>query len=253
MKAWLEGSWDIVSGGIFGDVWLEEFNVLPAFRIPHSWFITRSFDWGSSAPFSVGWWAESDGSDIQTMDGSWKSTVRGDQFRIHEWYGWNGEPNTGLQMLDQDIAKGIIELELEWGIYGNVEVGPADSSIFDVESGESIADRMSEEVRIGDEWYDGVEWIPADKRSGSRVVGWEAIRLMMRNAHPPEKGPREKPGLFVFNNCDQFLRTVPNLPRDEKKIEDVDTRVEDHIGDETRYYIRTLGNTVSFGKTSGGY
>jgi hypothetical protein len=48
--------------------------------------------------------------------------------------------------------------------------------------------------------------------------------------------PREDPGLFVFENCLQFLRTIPLLPRDlEGDPEDVDTDAEDHIADEARY------------------
>jgi hypothetical protein len=43
------------------------------------------------------------------------------------------------------------------------------------------------------------------------------------------------PGLQVFTSCPQWIRTVPNLPYDEKKREDVDTDAEDHHYDETRY------------------
>ena len=40
------------------------------------------------------------------------------------------------------------------------------------------------------------------------------------------KGPR----LFVFDTRQQFVRTVPVLPRDEVDIDDVDTAAEDHVG-----------------------
>jgi hypothetical protein len=43
----------------------------------------------------------------------------------------------------------------------------------------------------------------------------------------------------VFNNCRQFIRTVPALPRDEVDMDDVDSRAEDHVGDETRYGCRS--------------
>lgn len=45
------------------------------------------------------------------------------------------------------------------------------------------------------------------------------------------------PGLYVFETCRQFIRTVPVLPRDVKNPDDVDTRAEDHCYDETRYRI----------------
>ena len=128
-KAWLWGDWDITSGGMFDDVWSSTHNVVEKFRLPLSWRLFRSFDWGSSKPFSVGWWAESDGTDCLMPDGQWKSTVRGDLFRIAEWYGWTGAPNVGLRMLATQITKGIIERELKMGIYGRVKPGPADSAI----------------------------------------------------------------------------------------------------------------------------
>ena len=56
----------------------------------------------------------------------------------------------------------------------------------------------------------------------------------MKDAASPER-----PGLFVFESCRHFLRTVPTLPRDAKDPDDVDTLAEDHIGDETRYRIMT--------------
>ena len=250
IKAWLSGSWDIVSGGMFGDVWRAEYNIITPFTLPPTWRIDRSFDWGSSKPFSVGWWAESDGCDIM-VDGQWRSTVRGDLFRIYEWYGFTGKPNQGKQMLATDVAKGIIEYELAWGIYGKVKAGPADSSIYDVENGASIGLDMAKPVRIGKDMYKGVQWTRADKRPGSRIAGWEAVRTMMKAAHPNEYGPRENPGLFVFDRCGQFIRTVPSLPRDEKIMDDVDTDSEDHIGDETRYKVRSTFQKSSSGSMIG--
>lgn len=243
--AWLEGSWDIVSGGMFDDVWSQS-NVVSPFAIPSSWRIDRSFDWGSSKPFSVGWWAESDGTDLKLPDGSTRYTVRGDLFRIGEWYGWNGRPNEGLQMLARDVARGIVEREILMGIHGRARPGPADSSIFDVQNGNCIAHDMEAKVRLKDgREFPGVSWTKADKSPGSRKNGWELTRAMMKAAGPTEHGgPREKPGLFVFTRCDQFIRTVPTLPRDGKDPDDVDTDSEDHVGDEIRYRVLEAGSRL---------
>lgn len=258
-KAWLNGSWDIVSGGMFEDVWKPEYNVVPQFVVPPSWHMDRSFDWGSSAPFSVGWWAESDGTDLRFKDGRLISTVRGDLFRVREWYGWNGEPNKGLRYLAVDIAKGIVERELSWGWRDDdpqmslrVRPGPADSSIFNVENGVSIGADMGKPVRIGNLMHKGVFWSRADKRPGSRKTGWEAVRRSMKAAHRLEDRPREKPGLFVVGDeCPQFLRTVLSLPRSERDLDDVDTTAEDHIGDEVRYRIRAAGVVIGSGRHTG--
>lgn len=248
-EAWSDGSWEIVAGGMFDDVWSHRHNAVPRFEIPSTWRVDRSFDWGSSRPFSVGWWAQSDGSDLRLPDGRVRSTVRGDLFRVGEWYGWTGRTDEGLRMLAVDVAAGIVERELVrgWRLHGSrecrVRPGPADSSIFDVENGRSIAMDMDRPVRIGGVVYPGITWTKADKRPGSRKAGWEQMRAMIKAARPPEGGGvREKPGLFVVvEDCPQFVRTVLSLPRDEDDLDDVDTEAEDHVGDEVRYRVRAVG------------
>ncbi len=258
-KAWLQGDWDIVAGGMFDDVWDSTIHKLRPFAIPSSWKIDRSFDWGSSKPFSVGWWAESDGTDYQDANGVWRSTVRGDVFRIAEWYGTTGKANQGLRMLANDVAKGIVEREIAMGLYGRVQPGPADNSIFDTENGNSIAASMAKKVKIEGKDYSGVTWKHSDKSAGSRKAGWEKIRHYLANAKPQYaeingqkvRVPREKPGMFVFEDCKHFLELFPILPRDEEDPDDVDTDAEDHIGDEVRYEIldKALGGKA--GRTKG--
>lgn len=263
-KAWLGGSWDIVAGGMFDDVWDSDYHVLAPFAIPASWRIDRSFDWGSSAPFSVGWWAESDGSDVQLADGTWRSTVRGDLFRIGEWYGTTGKTNQGLHMLANDIAQGIVEREIIMGIYGRVKPGPADNSIWDIENGNSIAADMARSVKARVKGVmttvKGVSWNRSDKSPGSRKLGWERVRTYLHNALPvfvknkldqKVRVPRERPGMYVWNTCTYFLDLFPTLPRDEKDLDDVDTDAEDHIGDEVRYRILSAVTGARSARTTG--
>jgi hypothetical protein len=42
----------------------------------------------------------------------------------------------------------------------------------------------------------------------------------------------EMPMMMIAPECDQFIRTIPNLTMDERHIEDIDTSGEDHIYDE---------------------
>lgn len=251
-EAWLYGNWDIVAGGMFDDVWDSLHHVVKPFTIPNSWRIERAFDWGSSAPFSVGWWAVSDGTDFQTADGTWRSSVRGDVYRIREWYGTSGKTNSGLMMLAKDITAGIIERQLNWSIHNRTHPGPADNSINDVVNGNSIAADMAKSVRVKGSVYSGVRWRASDKSSGSRKAGWEKLRKMLSQALPTkEGGPRERPGLFVFDCCTYFIDLFPSLPRDEKDPDDVDTESEDHIGDETRYEVLGLNTGTKTGRTAG--
>jgi len=252
-QAWLYGSWDIVAGGMFDDVWNAERHVVPDFEIPQTWRLYRAFDWGSSAPFSVGWWAVSDGSDIRLPNGKVCSTVRGDLFRIAEWYGWNGEPNEGLRMTATDIAKGIIERELDMGIHDRVKAGPADASIFKTENGVCIAKDLQTPVLVRGVRR-SISFVSSNSAPGTRKLGWAIMRERFLASNPPasHRGPREFPGLFVLSRCGQFRRTVPVLPRHmDKDPDDVNTDCEDHIGDETRYMCVFCGWKGSSGRVTG--
>lgn len=242
LKAWLYGDWNVVAGGMFDDVWVPKVHVIPNIPphlIPPTWRIDRSYDHGQSRPFSVGWWAESNGEPIQ-IDGKNYGQVPGDMFRIAEWYGWTGKLNEGVRMLSTDIAQGILDREEDWGILNRVRKGPADSSIFDdYEPGKSVA---------GDMKSKGVRWAAADKRPGSRKQGWEQIRKLLKQAMPEPRGVRENPGIFIMERCTQFIRTVPVLPRSDKDPDDVNTDAEDHIGDEVRYRVRQGKREIKRGK-----
>jgi hypothetical protein len=218
-KALRDGDWNIVAGGMFDDVWRGGV-VRSAIPIPASWRRSRSFDWGSSKPFAVCWWAQSDGTTAPgCMDlpkGSWVLT--------DEWYGWSGKPNEGAKMLAVEVAQGIKEREAVMGIK-DVAPGPADSAIFASENGNCIADDMAKR---------GVRWVPAEKGPGSRVNGWEKMRSLMQEA---AKNRPEGPCLVIFDRCRHACRTLPTLPRDHLKTDDVDTDAEDHIADAVRYRV----------------
>ena len=97
---------------------------------------------------------------------------------------------------------------------------------------------MSKKVVINNETYKGVNWKRSDKSSGSRKRGWQKMREFFAGSIPdPDTGKRENPGIFIFENCKHFIDLVPSLPRDEVDQDDVDTESEDHMGDESRYFV----------------
>jgi hypothetical protein len=226
LKAWLEGSWDIVAGGIFSGRWDPEASKLQPFRIPAAWPVYRAFDWGSSAPYAVGWFAVADGTKAE---GCARTLHRGSVVMLAELYGWNGKPNEGLKHTNQQIAVAIKEAEA--GITKTllsgqaIYPGPADSAIYEVRNGDSIGAEI--------ERY-GVRFEAANKGPGSRVAGWQKLGGMMLAAR---KTPMEDAGFFVFDTCRNWLRTTPTLARDLKNPDDVDSTQEDHFGDLTRYFI----------------
>jgi len=139
---------------------------------------------------------------------------------VNEWYGCTGKPNEGLRMTANNVANGIVEREKAMGL--KFRPGPADSAIYAVTDDISIGQNMEKA---------GVRWVPADKKPGSRKNGWELIRGRMEAVIEGY----DKPGIYVTENCRDFIRTVPTLPRDERDLDDIDTEAEDHIADETRY------------------
>lgn len=241
LAAWIDGSWDITCGGMFDDLWDMNTHIIP--DIPYKkfveakWKLNRAYDHGQSRPFSVGWWAESTGTPIE-YNGQEYGTVEGDLILIDEWYGCEeGEDNEGIHMPASQIAEGILEREADMGLKGYIKRGPADSQIFARDDGQtSVAGAMKKQ---------GVFWDPADKSSGSRIQGWQTMREYLTGALGADDGTRSEPGLFVCKRNRHWLRTVPALPRDDKNLDDVNTKVEDHAGDMTRYRMRWTRKAVS--------
>ena len=263
-KAWVDGSWDITSGGMFDDIWGDHKGniVVPEFQIPEHWPIFRALDYGSSKPWSCGYYAKSDGSDIALANGRYRSTIKGDLFRIGEVYGWTGQPNEGLRLSASAIAAKLIEYEIQRGWRpldgskrGRVKAGPADTGIFDDVNGACLADDFEKPVFVNGNRHRGIIWVKADKGPGSRKQGWEQIRKRLKATKPPPSGYREDPGLFVMqenNRINHWIRTVPILGRDEKDPDDVNDEEEDHVADECRYALRFEGvGGVSSGRVSG--
>lgn len=234
-KAWLYGDWDIVAGGAFDHLWQESIHVVPRFIVPKSWRLDRSLDWGSSAPFSVGWWAEANGEEATLLDGRKFCPPAGTLIRIAEWYGSESiGTNVGLRLSSQALAAGIREYEnklrdLGW-IQDEVRPGPADNQIYNVidEGSETIAYKMEKE---------GISWIPSDKSPGSRINGLQLACDRLESSID-----NEGPGLYFMSNCRAAISILPTLPKDENNPEDVDTEAEDHVWDEIRYRILASGN-----------
>lgn len=236
-KSWLHGDWDVTTGGAFDDVWSVRHNVVPRFVVPEGWRMDRTFDWGSSHPFSVGWWCEANGEEVRLPNGETFAPVAGSLIRFFEWYGCQLKPdgsldigsNKGLKLGARKVAEGIRDREISlmengW-ICGQPYGGPADNQIRNVMEAETdtIEKKMSDV---------GIRWTSSDKSPGSRKIGLELARERIDAAKT-----KEQPALYVMDNCRAFIATVPVLTRDKEKPDDVNTKEEDHIWDETRYRI----------------
>lgn len=245
VKAMLEGNWDIVSGGMFDDLWRRDIHVIEPFKIPKGWYINRCFDWGSSKPFAVLWVAESNGEPVEYEDGTFYKFPSGTLFVIDEWYGNNKkakDPNTGLFMTNSDIGAKIKYHEENNTVLAPVSArinpGPADNSIY------TVINNVSQAAGINSGFWGTVGrshsdiFFPSDKSPGSRVKRWSLIRDRLACSHDIKLDkPMERPGLFIFNVCNDLIRTLPTAPRDDKNMEDIDTDSEDHLLDALGYRV----------------
>jgi hypothetical protein len=211
-KAWLDGDWDVYEGQFFEEFIdrpdMESFtHVIEPFEIPDDWKIYRSFDWGYAKPFSCGWWAVDHDGVV---------------YRILELYGCTNTPNEGVKWIPDKVFDEIhrIETEHRW-LRGKQIIGVADPAIWDAQTGESIADTAAKHQV----WF--------KKGDHQRIPGW--MQMHYRLAFD-ENG---RSMMYIFKNCKAFIRTVPLLQYDEHRVEDIDTDGEDHVADETRYFLMT--------------
>lgn len=228
-EAWLYGNWDIVAGGAISDVFVRRIHVKPRFKVPGTWYVNRCFDWGSTKPFACAWFAEANGETVTFEDGTKWTPYPGSIIVLFDYYGCK-EPgsNVGLKMPSSEVAENILAIEAElirqgW-IAHAASPGPADNQIRDVRE----IDVETIEKKMRDK---GCHWTESDKSPGSRKIGLDLIRDALFAAAKD----KEEPGLYFMDSATATLSTVPTLPRDEDKLDDVDTDAEDHLYDALRY------------------
>ena len=210
-EAWRFGRWDVFEGQVFAEFVDDpehyrdrvQTHVIEPFKIPDSWKIYRGFDWGYAKPFSVGWYAV-DHDNVM--------------YRFREMYGCTGEADRGVEWTVQRVANEIRRIEeTDAQLKGRQITGIADPAIWQEDGGESIAETMQRQR---------VYFHKADHK---RLPG--KMQCHYRLAFTDEGIPR----FYVFNTCKHFIRTIPALIYSETDVEDVDTKMEDHIYDEWRY------------------
>lgn len=213
--ALLLGHWDAFEGQVFTEFVNDpahyedriHTHVIAPFKIPDHWVRYMAFDHGYSAPFSCAWFAADESGRL---------------YLYREWYGCDGTPNKGLFLSPKEIAQGILDREEEER-KENIRIDRvADPAIFDRSRGDSVSDMM----RNCDGRGHGVIFRRGDNE---RLAGKMQVHERLRFRED------DTPGLYVFNTCKDFIRTVPTLPYSTVKPEDIDTHAEDHAYDSLRY------------------
>lgn len=191
--------------------WRREKHVVKPFAIPDYWPKWLGYDHGYNTHAAVLWFAK----DPQT-----------DRIFIYrELY----LTQTGVSRIAQLIKQ----------VEGNEVVLPrfADPAIWkgagNQNTGETVAEMFQKE---------GVIFTPANN---DRMAGKQAWHDALSIA------PDGLPKLQVFENCTELIRTLPSLPYDKNRVEDVDTLAEDHPYDAGRYAL--LGQRYSGASTAEPY
>lgn len=238
VKAWLNADWNIVAGGAFDDKWRNNVHILPRFPVPASWNLDRAFDWGSSTPFHVGWWAEANGEEVQLPDGRSFAPYPGSLILFHEWYGTRElGTNKGLKLSAADIADGIKAREIKLMENGWIEnqpwPGPADNQIRNVT--ESDTDTIEKKMQAR-----GIAWESSDKSKGTNQIGMQLARDRLEAAVTGEG-----PALYVMSHCRATISIIPTLPRDDKFPDEVSSEAENHPWDTMKYRILKGSNGIA--------
>lgn len=198
------GDWDVFAGQVF-DEWRRERHVCKPFSLDVSeWYKFYALDWGFARPFSLGKWAVNH---------------RGRIIRYGEWYGCNPlEINCGIKMSSEKVAEKAWADAIKEGVTTIV----ADPSIWNkADGGASVADNFTAA---------GFRMV---KANNDRINGWQRMhQYLMQNIDDDDR-----PMLIVFDHCVDFIRTIPTLLPDPNRPEDIDSSLEDHIADETRYAL----------------
>lgn len=217
-KAHLDGDWDIYEGQVFEEFRNKEehyddrvfTHVINPFEVPESFTIYRSLDWGYTKPFSLNYYA---------VD------YDGRAYMIIEYYGMqDGDtPDTGVKMSPEQVFSEAARLEREHPWLRDKEIyGVADPAIWEKSTGISIAD-VAENF--------GIFFEKGDNR---RIAGWMQVHERLKF---DDNGV---PMLYFFKNCRHTIRTLPLLQYDAKKVEDVNTSMEDHAADSLRYFCNMV-------------
>ena len=180
-------------------------HVCDPFDIPRHWQRWRAMDHGNNN--SVGWFAKDPMSERIYMYREYRETE----------YKEIGEKARNIKQFEAGE---------------NISYGMADPSIWasgqgDHSTGKSLADLYQD---------NGVSWMPANN---DRKAGLEAVhnRLAIKDDG--------KPGLIFFSTCTSAIRTIPDLPYDKTRVDDVDTHADDHDYDMLRYGLMAQVPTVT--------
>jgi len=203
-RAWRWGDWDVFAGQVFGS-FSRDRHVCKAFEIPKHWQQFGGLDWGYSNPFAFHRLA--------------KDPDTGRVYVTAELY--------ERELTDRQQARMVKKYLPLRTIY-------ADPSMWTTKNMEDKTFSSADEYRA--------EGVILTKADNNRLIGKRKIATMLEpsTGSGTEGSGTEQPGLMIFENCPNLIRTLPALPHDQVNVEDVDTDAEDHAYDALRYGLTAV-------------
>lgn len=210
---YLMGDWDVFAGQFFSE-FRRDLHVVRPFQVPNYWERFSASDWGYTSPACCLWFAVSP-DDWMTMRYANGRTVmipprsvivyRESYVRrkttpqlAEEWLKLNGQDRLKYRLLDPAF-------------------GPTRGG------GPSVAEE-----------FNSHGWLVVDA-DNDRLQGWARVRQYLAWRRNQAGEMELHPRLYIFDTCQNLVRTLPQMIHDEKEPEDMDTEGEDHAVDALRY------------------
>jgi hypothetical protein len=205
-KAMKDGDWDVFAGQFFSE-WRRALHVVDDFDVPTEWRRVRGVDYGYAAPWAVEWIAQDQDKRVWVYRELYRS--------------------------------GVIETEQARLIHDAEHLDPPVRGYGDPSMWAKTGSAPSPATAYADA---GVQ---LERAVNDRVVGWQQVHSFLSRKGPAcavhhAAGLEECPMLHVFASCGDLIRTLPALPHDARRVEDVDTTAEDHAPDALRYGLMSL-------------
>jgi len=197
VRAWVYGDWDLFEGQAFSS-FRRDIHVIKPQEIPAHWIRLTGTDSGFAAPFCNLWGA--------------KNPDNGRIVIYRELY------EAGLT--DRRQARMILDMTTP---EEKIRMHYADPALWAKKNIENKVTTTADEY--------AAEGLYLTKGDNDRLNGKRKVDRLLE---PLQDG---LPGLLIFENCTNLIRTLPALPYDKTRIEDVDTNAEDHAYDALKYLL----------------
>ena len=175
-------------------------HVVEPYEIPYNWTRVRGIDWGYSKPWCTLW-----------------AAIDPDNGRVvvyREAY--------DIMLTDRQQAERIVQMTPNTE---QISISFADPSMW--------AKKTQDIVTTTADIY-AQHQVYLTRADNDRLQGKRKVDRLLANL------PDGKPGLQVFRNAYNLIRTLPELVLDDVRPEDVDTTGEDHAYDALRYLLTSI-------------